>query len=148
MKPEDVTDEMEVAFRQNVITTNRGSLIGLKAAIAAAINAMPQTDAQAQIDALKAELQQRALEVMSLDAQNMELAAERDALRIEIRVAEDALQKALSALAVSFEDCCADTGTIIPAKVEHLVSEAKMRIQRRPDPAKGAPRPAGHNPVA
>lgn len=37
--------------------------------------------AQAQIDALKAELQQRALEVMSLDAQNMELAAERDALR-------------------------------------------------------------------
>ena len=55
MKPEYVTDEMEVAFRQNVITTNRGSLIGLKAAIAAAINAMPQSGAQAQIDALKAE---------------------------------------------------------------------------------------------
>ena len=55
MKPEYVTDEMEVAFRQNVITTNRGSLIGLKAAIAAAINVMPQTDTQAQIEALKAE---------------------------------------------------------------------------------------------
>lgn len=53
------------------------------AGIAAAINAMPQTDAQSQIDALKAELQQRALEVMSLDAQNMELAAERDALKAE-----------------------------------------------------------------
>jgi hypothetical protein len=56
MKPEDVTKEMEVAFRQNVITTNRGSLIGLKAAIAAAINAMPQSAAQAQIDAAQEEL--------------------------------------------------------------------------------------------
>lgn len=40
-------------------------------------------DSKDQIDALKAELQQRALEAMSLDAQNMELAAERDALKAE-----------------------------------------------------------------
>ena len=109
---------------------------------------MPQSEVQAQIDAAQEELRLCQQDAIKLQDECIALKAERDALRIEIRVAEDALQKALSALAVSFEDCCADTGTIIPAKVEHLVSEAKMRIQRRPDPAKGAPRPAGHNPVA
>ena len=74
--------------------------------------------------------------------------AKKDAerLKIELRVSEDALQRALRIFEVSLDDCCADTGTIIPSKVEHLAIEAKIRIKRRPDPAAGAPRPQGHNP--
>ena len=93
MKPEDVTDEMCQAFTDVYLWSTDVSLEEMdRAAIAAAINAMPQTDAQAQIDALKAELQQRALEAMSLDAQNMELAAERDALRNALTEAGEELR--------------------------------------------------------
>jgi len=57
MKPKDVTDEMIDAVQA---VADRASLFGdpwavKRAVIAAAINAMPQTDAQAQIDVLKAE---------------------------------------------------------------------------------------------
>ncbi len=89
-----------------------------------------------------------ARRIAELDAELTEARKDAERLKTELRVSEDALQRALRIFEVPFDDCCADTGTIIPAKVEHLVSEAKMRIQRRPDPAKGAPRPAGHNPVA
>ena len=57
MKPEDVTDEMLDAAQA---VADQASLFGdpwntKRAVLAAAINAMPQTDAQSQIDALKAE---------------------------------------------------------------------------------------------
>jgi len=57
MKPEDVTDEMLDAAQA---VADQASLFGdpwgaKRAVLAAAINAMPQTDAQAQIDAIKAE---------------------------------------------------------------------------------------------
>lgn len=57
MKPEDVTDEMIDAVQA---VADRASLFVdpwevKRAVIAAAINAMPQTDAKSQIDALKAE---------------------------------------------------------------------------------------------
>lgn len=53
MKPEDVTKEMIAAFIAAPLSGGRDAMS--RNAIAAAINAMPQTDAQAQIDALKAE---------------------------------------------------------------------------------------------
>jgi septal ring factor EnvC (AmiA/AmiB activator) len=92
MKPEDVTKEMEVAFRQNVITTNRGSLIGLKAAIAAAINAMPQSAAQAQIDAAQEELRLCKQDAIKLQDECIALKAERDALRKAIKPFAEAIQ--------------------------------------------------------
>jgi len=51
MKPEDVTNEMYEAATDAMWTDSESR----NEAIAAAINAMPQSDAQAQIDALKAE---------------------------------------------------------------------------------------------
>jgi len=57
MKPEDVTDEMLRAFvnAPSPQLADDADLGDVAAGIAAAINAMPQSDAQAQIDALKAE---------------------------------------------------------------------------------------------
>jgi len=57
MKPEDVTDEMIAACLAAPLGADRGADRDAmwRNAIAAAINAMPQSDAQAQLDALKAE---------------------------------------------------------------------------------------------
>ncbi len=85
-------------------------------------------------------------EITRLRAYLAEAKKDAERLKIELRVSEDALQRALRIFEVSLDDCCADTGTIIPSKVEHLAIEAKIRIKRRPDPAAGAPRPQGHNP--
>lgn len=74
------------------------------------------------------------------------LRAELAEARIELRVTEDALRRALCLLEVPFEDCCSESGVVIPAKVEHLATESKIRMRRRPHPADGAPRPSGHNP--
>jgi chromosome segregation ATPase len=95
MKPEDVTDEMLDAAQA---VADQASLFGdpwgaKRAVLAAAINAMPQTDAQAQIDALKSEntaiTAARDLALASLNKQDAEI----DALNTSVRMANEQAEK-------------------------------------------------------
>ena len=86
MKPEDVTSAMQEAFHRNVHLTSMGSILNLRNAISAAINAMPP-DPELERLRVENERLRGALQIIAGECQCV------DALMSNADVARAALQE-------------------------------------------------------